>query len=327
MDDRVAVFALEASAAFGERVAQDLGIALSEHEERDFEDGEHKVRPLVSVRGKDVYVIQSLYGEPGQSPNDKLCRLLFFIGALRDAGADRVTAVVPYLCYSRKERRTKKRDPITTRYVASLFEAVGVDNVMSIDVHSQAAFENAFRCTVEHLEGAELFVEHFASLAEQGPFAVVSPDVGGVKRAEMVRQALSERLDEPVASAFMEKRRSEGVVSGHMLIGEVRDRTAIIIDDMVATGTTLVRAAQGCSRQGAKRVYAAATHGLFVGGSPELLAETTIDQIVVTDTVPPFRVDAQVAADRIVTLEASAVFAEAIRRMHEGESVTELIPR
>src|SRR5512135_3205205 len=137
------LFALNASRAFGERVAQRLGMPLSPHEERDFEDGEHKARPLASVRGADVFVIQSLYGEPGQGVNDKLCRLLFFIGALRDASAGRVTAVVPYLCYARKDRKTQARDPVTTRYVAALFEAVGTDRVLTLDVHNLAAFQNA----------------------------------------------------------------------------------------------------------------------------------------------------------------------------------------
>ncbi|MEX0741833.1 MAG: ribose-phosphate diphosphokinase, partial [Phycisphaeraceae bacterium] len=169
--------------------------------------------------------------------------------------------------------------------------------------------------------------EHFAPFAEQGPLAVVSPDIGGVKRAEIFRQILSERSGHSIASAFMEKRRSNGVVSGEMLVGDVRDRTAVLFDDMIATGTTLVRAARACAREGAKRVFAAATHGLFVAGSPELLADPAIEQIVVSDTVPPFRIEADLAEQRIITLPASTLFAEAIRRMHQGESVTDLLPR
>jgi len=121
------VFALKASRAYGEMVAASMGVPLSTHEERSFEDGEHKARPLTSVRGRDVYVVQSLHGGPDDSPNDKLCRLLFFAGAVHDAGARRVTAVIPYLAYARKDRRTKSRDPVTTRYVAQLIEAVGRD--------------------------------------------------------------------------------------------------------------------------------------------------------------------------------------------------------
>ncbi|MEK7716281.1 MAG: ribose-phosphate pyrophosphokinase-like domain-containing protein, partial [Pseudomonadota bacterium] len=134
------LFALHPSRSFGEDVARQLGISLSACEERDFEDGEHKSRPLVNVRNQDVFVIQSLYADTKQSVNDKLVRLLFFIGALKDASAARVTAVVPYLSYARKDAKTQTRDPVTTRYVAQIFEAVGTDRVITMDVHNLAAF-------------------------------------------------------------------------------------------------------------------------------------------------------------------------------------------
>src|SRR5512144_1688636 len=151
-NDELMLFALEASRPFGEAVSRALGTPLSAHEARTFEDGEHKTRPLVNVRGRDVYVVQSLYGDAAQTVNDKLVRLLFFIGALRDASAARVTAVVPYLAYARKDRKSKSRDPVTTRYVAELFEAVGVDRIVTLDVHNLAAYQNAFRCRADHLE-------------------------------------------------------------------------------------------------------------------------------------------------------------------------------
>src|SRR5512136_1145499 len=142
---RFRLFALEATAEFGRAVSNWLGRPLSPHEERGFEDGEHKIRPLANVQNADVYVVQSLHGGPTESANDKLCRLLFFIGALKDSGAARVTAVVPYLCYARKDRRTKPGDPVTTRYVAGLFESVGTDCIVTLEVHNPVAFENAFR--------------------------------------------------------------------------------------------------------------------------------------------------------------------------------------
>lgn len=153
------LFAFASCRAFGERIAARLGVTLAAHEERPFEDGEHKTRALVSVRGHDVYVVQSLHGEPGSSVNDKLCRLLLFIGALKDASAARVCAVTPYLCYSRKDRRSQPRDPVSTRYVATLLEAVGVDRVVTIDIHNIAAFQNAFRCPTEHLEANGMLVD------------------------------------------------------------------------------------------------------------------------------------------------------------------------
>lgn len=156
------LFALNRDQSFGEATARQLDATLSEHEQRDFEDGEHKIRPTVCVRGEDVYVIDSLYGDDNETVNDKLCRMAFFTGAVRDAGAERVTAVVPYLCYSRKTRKTKPRDPITTRYVAQILEAVGVNCVVTMDVHNLAAFHNAFRIPTIHLEAAWAFSNYFA---------------------------------------------------------------------------------------------------------------------------------------------------------------------
>ncbi len=216
------LFALDASRAFGEKVAAALGQPLAAHEEREFEDGEHKARPLVGVRGADVYVIQGLHGGPEQSPNDKLCRLLFFLGALRDAGAARVTALVPYLAYARKDRRTKPRDPITTRYVAQLFEALGTDAVVTLDVHNLVGFENAFRCRAEPLDSRMLFARRLQALLAGeggGPIVVASPDPGGVKRAQLFRESFERLLGREVGAAFMEKRRSGGVVSGDLLVG------------------------------------------------------------------------------------------------------------
>jgi ribose-phosphate pyrophosphokinase len=188
------LFAVEGTRDYGERVAQHLELSLGTHEEREFEDGEHKIRPLVEVRRQDVFVVHSLYGDRKQSPNDKLCRLLFFIGALKDAGAERVTAVVPYLCYARKDRRTQSRDPVTTKYVASLFETCGADAVMTFDVHNVAAFENV--CPSTNLAAMPLFIEHFTRLLRHEKLAVVSPDVGGAKRAEQFRHALAAELHE-----------------------------------------------------------------------------------------------------------------------------------
>ncbi len=181
------LFACNGSREFGARVAEFLGVALSAHEERDFEDGEHKTRPLVSVRGKDVYVLHSLHGGPAESANDKLCKMLFFLGALRDNGASRVTALVPYLAYSRKDRQTKTRDPVMTQYVARLFEASGADCVVTLDVHNFAAFQNAFRCRTVHLDTRRLFAGLVPELVAEGPVTVVSPDPGGIKRAQLFR--------------------------------------------------------------------------------------------------------------------------------------------
>jgi len=359
------LFALAAGRASGEAVAAKLGVALSAHEEREFEDGEHKARALVSVRGRDVYVVQSLHSDARQSVNDKLVRLLFFLGALKDAGAARVTAVTPYLAYARKDRKTKARDPVTTRYVATLFEAVGADCVVTLDVHNLAAFQNAFRCRAENLEAAPLFVAALVPLvgadcvvtldvhnlaafqnafrcrAENleaaplfvaalvplvgaDPVAVVSPDAGGIKRAEAFRERLARALGRPVGAAFAEKYRSGGVVSGDALVGDVEGRTAIIVDDLISAGNTLVRAARACRAKGAPRVLAAATHGVFAPAADTVLAGDEIERIVVTDTIAPLSVTAPALRARLVPVATADLIAEAIRRLHEGGSLVAL---
>ncbi len=319
------IFALDASRALGTAVAQALGVELAPHEERAFEDGEHKARPLVSVRGRDVYVLQSLHGGPDQSPNDKLCGLLFLAGAIRDAGALRVTAAIPYLAYARKDRRTQSRDPVTSRYVAQLIEAVGIDRVLAADVHNPAAFENAFRCPTIHLEARPLFVAHLLPLVREQPVAVVSPDAGGAKRAELLREALAVTLGAEVALAFLEKRRSGGVVGGEAaVIGAVEGRSAVIVDDLISTGTTLARAAAACRAAGATEVYAAVTHGLFTGAAAEVVAAAGFEQLIVTNTVPPFRLPPATVRKYLTVLDAAPLVAEAIRRLHQDQPLEDL---
>ena len=322
----LSVFFLSESQSLGEQVCGALGITPGKLEERHFEDGEHKSRPVENVRGRDVFVIQSLYDEPGCSVNDKLCRLLFFLGALHDASAGRITAVLPYLCYARKDRKTKTRDPVTSRYIAQNLEAVGIDRVLTMDVHNLAAYQNAFRCHADHLEAKKLFAEHFAPLVGDKPVVVVSPDIGGVKRAEAFRSYLAARLQtENVSSAFMEKHRSAGVVSGEAVVGDVRDKTAIIIDDLISSGGTIARTARACRERGAATIYAAATHGLFVDDAGKTLAAAPLDQLVVTDTVPPFRLDENLLAGRLTVLHSANLFADAIRCIHSGGSIVELL--
>jgi ribose-phosphate pyrophosphokinase len=323
-DHRVAVFSLTSGRPLLERICGHLGIVAGRHEERDFEDGEHKIRPLESVRGRDAYVVESLYGDDLLSVNDKLARVLFFIGALRDAGAARVTAITPYLCYARKDRRTKARDPTTTRYVAALFEAVGVDRIVTVDVHNPAAYQNAFRIPAEELTAAPAFVEAFAALVAERPVAVVSPDAGGVKRAERFRQALERRLARSVGLAFVEKFRSEGVVRGGTVVGDVAGSAAIIIDDLISSGTTLARAAAACRERGALVTYAAATHGVFSAGANDVLASSALERIVILDTIPPRRLDPELLRRRVQVLDCAPLLASAIHRLHTDGSIVEL---
>ncbi len=317
----LSLFALLSGRVLGERVAAALGQPLADLEERDFEDGEHKSRPLENVRGRDVYVVESLADADGRSVNDRLVRLLFLLGGLKDAGAARLTAITPYLCYARKDRRTKPRDPVTTRYVAALFEAMGVDRVATVDVHNLAAYQNAFRIAAEHLEARRLLVNHASVL--HGEIAVVSPDVGGMKRAEAFRQTLEARLGYPVLSGFMEKHRSAGQLSGDRLVAEVEGRTVLLVDDLIASGTTLMRAAEACRDAGANRIIAFATHGAFSADANGILAGAALDEIVITNTLP-VRLTSPEVLRKLGVIDISGFVAEAIRRLHEDGSLVDL---
>ena len=320
----LALFALEASRPFGTRVAAVLGLVLDAHEERSFEDGEHKTRPLISVRGRDVYVVHSLFGERGQSANDKLVRLLFFAGALKDASAGRITAMIPYLAYARKDRKTQPRDPVNTRYVAQLFEAIGVDRIVTLDVHNLAAYQNAFRCRNEHLEAAPLLVRHLApSLREDSPI-VVSPDAGGIKRADAFRRRLGSALQQSIALGFVEKYRSQGRITGEAFTGDVEGKVAVIVDDLISSGATMARAALACRTRGAIRVIGVATHGLFGADAGSVLGGDAFDRLVVTDSVASTRVSTAAFDAKLERVNVAGLFAEAIRRLHNDGSLVEL---
>jgi ribose-phosphate pyrophosphokinase len=319
------VFGLHGSEVLAREIGQHLGVAVSPHEERDFEDGEHKIRPLRNVRGRDVFLVQSLHGDDRQSVNDKLCRVLFFIGALKDAAAGRITLIAPYLAYSRKDRQTKPRDPVTTRYVAQLLEAMGIDRVITLDVHNVAAFQNAFRCDTDHLEATNLFAQHFARELGEQPATVVSPDLGGVKRAEAFRGVLQKRLGRAVGMAFMDKQRSMGVVSGDLFAGEVAGAAAIIYDDLISSGTTMARVAAACRARGAQAVHLAATHGLFTAKAAGVLSGPTIDSVVVTDSVPQNRPSASKLGRKLLVLGTARLLAETVDRCHTGGSIVSLL--
>jgi ribose-phosphate pyrophosphokinase len=312
------LFALEGSRPYGQRVASRLEWPLSAHEEREFEDGEHKIRPLVNVSRRDVFVFHSLHGDDGASPNDKLCRMLFFIGALKDAGAARVTAVAPYLCYARKDQRSQPLDPITTKYVARMFEACGADTVITFDVHNRAAYENAFRIPAKNIEAMPAFVGHFAALLRGEKVAVVSPDLGGAKRAERFRRALAGALGVEPSAGFVDKQRAGGVVTGDLFVGDVGGRAVILYDDLISTGTTLCRATAKCREAGASQVFAAATHGLFIGDALGVLAAAGFDGIVVGDTVHSGAEIVGILPENVTILDTSRLACEAIAMAHAG---------
>jgi ribose-phosphate pyrophosphokinase len=319
------LFALHGSESLGVKIAHHLGISLAAHEERDFDDGEHKARPLQNVRGRSCFVLHSLHGDGSHSANDKLNRLLFFIATLKDASAARVNAVVPYLAYARKDRKTKPRDPVTMRYVAQLFEAMGTDSLLALEVHNPAAFQNAFRCPTEQLDSAGLFAHHIADKLGPGEVAVVSPDAGGVKRAALFRERLSQALGRAVSMGFVEKYRSEGVLSGELLVGEVAGRQVLLFDDLISSGQTLVRAAITCRAHSAASVWAAAAHGLFNVDALQRLGTGPIDRIFVSDSVNIMEVEGTPLDAKLYVVSCAALFGEALRRSHEGGSIVELM--
>lgn len=312
------LFSLDSDATFAHALSAALAVPLAPHEDRSFEDGEHKLRPLVDPRGRDAYVVHSLHGGPVDSPHDKLCHLLLFMATLREHGVARVTAVVPYLAYARKDRQTKPFDPVTLRYVAQLFEAVGTAQLIVLEAHNVAAFQNAFRCTTQHLEAHRVFDALVPKLVGEGPLAVASPDPGGVKRAQLWRESLEHALQRHVGFAMVDKRRSAGVVSSDNLVaGDVRDNTVLLLDDLVASGETMRRAAAALRLAGAREVLAFAAHGLFTGQAGEVLGDDSIASIVVTDSVPAFRLPPAAAVrSKLVMASAAPLFARAVSASH-----------
>jgi ribose-phosphate pyrophosphokinase len=318
------LFALSATRDFGQAIGEACNVPLAQHEERTFEDGEYKVRPLETVAGRDVYVVQSLHAGPDLSADDKLNRLLFFVGALKDSGAAKVTVAAPYLCYARKDRRTKWQDPLTLRYMAALFEAVGTDAIVTMEIHNDAAFENAFRCRTVALTAAPLLAQYVKSLGENH-LCVVSPDPGGVKRAQLFRETVEAACGFPIGRGFVEKRRSAGKVSGDLFVGEAEGAAALIVDDLIASGGTLLRAARAVRDHGTQKVIAFATHGLFMKGAAETLADPAIDRVVVCDTVPAFRLPQQhPIRQKLDVISSAGLFAQAILRLHRGERLDDL---
>lgn len=298
----------------GPQLAHVLGVPLAPHEARRFADGESKLRPLVDPHGADTVVLTSLHGSPQSSPHDRLVHLLMFLATLREHGATRITAVIPYLAYARKDRGTKPFDPIASRYMAQLIEAVGTDRVVVLEVHNLSALQNAFRIPTVHVPVHPIFDAVLEPWLDDTPLTVVSPDPGGVKRAQLWREHLEARLRRPVGFAMIDKRRSAGVVSSFDLVaGEVAGSTALVFDDLIASGDTVRRAALALRGQGARRVLAFAAHGLFMPPAAELLADPALDAVVVSDSMPPFRVPPDGAlAKRLTVVSAAPLLAQAV---------------
>jgi ribose-phosphate pyrophosphokinase len=279
------IFAPTESRALGLAASERSGIPLAALEEREYAGGEFKLRPLQAVRDRTAFVVQSL-AETQKSPIAlRLVRLLFLIHGLRDAGAERVVVVIPYLAYARKDRRTKSRDPVYTRYVAQQLEAAGADRVVLLDVHNASSVDNAFRVPVDHLSAMPMMAAHFIQHLPHGKLAVASPDIGGIKRAQLFRELLERKTGQEVELVFVEKRRDGEVLSGGTVVGNPGGRAVIVLDDLCSSGTTLIKAATALRAAGAVSVHATVTHTPLDDGLAALAAADEIAQVVVTDSV------------------------------------------
>ena len=316
------VFAPGESRALGQAASERAGLELAALEEREYEGGEFKLRPLQPVRDREVFVVQSLAGTQEAPIAQRLIRLLFLLQGLRDAGADRVIAVIPYLAYARKDRRTKPRDPVYTRYVAQLIEATGTDRVVALDVHNPSSIDNAFRIPVDHLSALPMMAAHYTQHPPTGKLAVASPDVGGIKRAQMFRDLLERRTGGQVELLFLEKHRADGVVSGGAIVGSASGRAVIVLDDLCASGATLLRAATALRAAGATSVHATVTHTPVEAGLAALVAAEDIAQVVVTDSIgyAP-NLGASGHRGKMTLLSAGELLGCAMARMVSGESL------
>ena len=319
--------ALSESNRLGSSVCSEAGLAPTPVEERSFEGGEFKLRPLQSVRGRSVFVLQTLAASKDVSVADRLVRLLFLLNGLRDAGATRRIVLIPYLAYARKERRTQLRDPVHTRYVAQLLESSGADHVICLDVHNPAALDNAFRIPFDHLTALPMLADHFAKRLPPGRLTVASPDIGGIKRAQIFRELLAARIQWPVELIFAEKRRASGVVSSTGLVGDPAGQHVIIIDDLCATGGTVLRAAAMCRSAGALAVHVGVTHSPLSHGLDSLIAAESITQIVTTDSVGGVHQPAADPARKLVTLSIAPLLGQALRRILDGKPLAPLLTR
>ncbi|HUI58638.1 MAG TPA: ribose-phosphate diphosphokinase [Steroidobacteraceae bacterium] len=319
--------ALSDTSELGLAIGRAAKLELVPIEERPFETGEFKLRPLSSVRGRSVFVVQSLAGSTGASVSERLIRLLFLLFGLKDAGAERTIAVIPYLAFARKDRRTQPRDPVTMRYVAQLLEAAAVDRVITLDAHNSAALDNAFRVPVDHLSATPMFVDQVARLLPAAEIAVASPDVGGVKRAQIFRELLERSLGREVEFAFIEKRRAGGAVSSGRVVGEVTDRNVVVLDDLCATGGTLIRAAHALRTAGARTVQVAFTHAPQSAGLAALAGAAAIERIVLTDSVGAALPAELPGSGRMQVLPVAPLLAQAVARIAGGMALAPLLER
>lgn len=305
------LFAGNATPELAQRVANRLYTSLGDAAVGRFSDGEVSVQINENVRGGDVFIIQSTCAPT----NDNLMELVVMVDALRRASAGRITAVIPYFGYARQDRRVRSaRVPITAKVVADFLSSVGVDRVLTCDLHAEQ-IQGFFDVPVDNVFGSPILLEDMLQKELDNPI-VVSPDIGGVVRARAIAKLLND-----TDMAIIDKRRPRANVSQVMhIIGDVANRDCILVDDMIDTGGTLCKAAEALKERGAKRVFAYATHPIFSGNAVENIRSSVIDEVVVCDTIP---LSAEIKAlNKVRSLTLSGMLAEAIRRISNEESIS-----
>ncbi len=311
----IKVFAGNSNPELAEHICSELYRTLGKADVAQFADGECSVSVFEPVRGKDVFIVQSTCNHV----NDNLMELLIMIDAMRRASAGRITAVIPYFGYARQDRKAKSRDPISAKLVANLITTAGADRVLTMDLHA-AQIQGFFDIPVDNLLGSHLFVKHFVNMFGNGneDVMVVSPDVGSTARV----RAFSMKLG--VNMAIVDKRREKANQSEVMnIIGNVEGKTCILLDDIVDTAGSLCGAAKAISEiGGAKKVYACATHGVLSGPAIERIENSCIEELLLLDTIP-YPTD-KPACSKIKYISTAPVFAEAIRRIYEEVSISNL---
>ena len=311
----IKVFAGNSNPELAEHICSELYRTLGKADVAQFADGECSVSVFEPVRGKDVFIVQSTCNHV----NDNLMELLIMIDAMRRASAGRITAVIPYFGYARQDRKAKSRDPISAKLVANLITTAGADRVLTMDLHA-AQIQGFFDIPVDNLLGSHLFVKHFVNMFGKGneDVMVVSPDVGSTARV----RAFSMKLG--VNMAIVDKRREKANQSEVMnIIGNVEGKTCILLDDIVDTAGSLCGAAKAISEiGGAKKVYACASHGVLSGPAIERIENSCIEELLLLDTIP-YPSD-KPACSKIKYISTAPVFAEAIRRIYEEVSISNL---
>ncbi len=312
MVDSVKIFAGTSNKELAQKIAEKYGMELGKAEVVRFKDGEVFVKIDETVRGRDVFVVQ-----PTSEPvNENLMELLIFVDALKRASAKSINVIVPYYGYARQDRKSSPREPITSKLVANLLTKAGVTRLLTMDLHADQ-IQGFFDIPVDHLQALPLMVKYFKSKGFYGDkVVVVSPDIGGVKRA----RKLAEKLDCKIA--IIDKRRPKPNMSEVMnLIGEVEGKIAIFIDDMIDTAGTITNGATAIMERGAKEAYACCTHAVFSDPAIERLTASSLTEIIVTDSI---RLPERKKIDKVKILSVDELFAEAIKRVVHNQSVSEL---